>query len=584
MLRKALHLDSISLSTQLICLLLFLLSVGLSAAGVATRQMVWGYMLERTDQQLERQASLVISSVSQLSSSDPANHALTEYFLQIRDGSNKIISTPLSPSTHDGAVIWPSLPASGSSASFGFGQPVTVPARLIKRGSGTLSVQDAASWRVIKLKWVDTESDTSGIAYLGLSLADALDTSSAISRYFILVVFAILIIAMGLGTAVISRTLQPLKKIEKTAAAIAAGDLSQRVPSAPVSTEIGSLSASLNTMLSRIEESFQEEERTNAKMKQFVSDASHELRTPLAVIHGNAELYHMHAGLPVEERIEVAEKSLDNIERSASRMTLLVEDLLSLARMDEGRGVDRNQQVRLDELLLDSAEDLHALDPSRHIRVGELTYKMGGRMLPAQTGNKQASGKKKKQAPVYIPTAEPQFSEGKLSELALRGDSQRLRQVITNIVGNIHRYTPSDSPVEIALGHVSAQIEPQVVKKLQPQASTTQQMEYAIAMATNPQADPASIHPYAVIRISDHGPGVSEDSLSKLYERFYTADASRARERGGTGLGMAIALSVVKAHSGAIVASTTDGGGLTHTIYLPTQEMSSSGNLNTHEA
>ena len=77
---------------------------------------------------------------------------------------------------------------------------------------------------------------------------------------------------------------------------------------------------------------------------------------------------------------------------------------------------------------------------------------------------------------------------------------------------------------------------------------------------------------------------MSEDSLSKLYERFYTADASRARERGGTGLGMAIALSVVKAHSGAIVASTTDGGGLTHTIYLPTQEMSSSGNLNTHEA
>ena len=145
------------------------------------------------------------------------------------------------------------------------------------------------------------------------------------------------------------RTLSPLKRIEKTAAKIAAGDLTQRVPPAPENTEVGSLSVSLNAMLTRIEQSFHEQEETTAKMKRFVSDASHELRTPLAAIHGYAELYKMQRDLP--GALGRADESISHIEDSSTRMTVLVEDLLSLARLDEGRGIDITQQVPLTTLV-----------------------------------------------------------------------------------------------------------------------------------------------------------------------------------------------------------------------------------------
>ena len=167
----------------------------------------------------------------------------------------------------------------------------------------------------------------------------------------------------SLSTLIIQHTMTPLKRIEKTAAKIAAGDLSQRIPSAPENTEVGSLAASLNSMLTRIESSFHEQEETTDKMKRFVSDASHELRTPLAAIHGYAELYKMQRDMP--GALERADESIEHIERSSQRMTVLVEDLLSLARLDEGRGIDMTGTVKLSSLVTDAVDDLHALDPDR---------------------------------------------------------------------------------------------------------------------------------------------------------------------------------------------------------------------------
>lgn len=541
------RLDGVPLSSRLVSILLILLSIGLSVAAFATRQLIWTYMLDRTDSQLTRQAQLVINNIDQLS--DRGGSTPTDYFLQIRDSDYNIVRTPLIPTQReDGVVAVPDLPASGSLGNIKIDTPTTVSSKVVTTGGKKASSSASAPWRVVALRWVTDDDGQSGVFFIGLSLSDVMDTSGAITRYFLVVGFLILALAMALGTLAISRTLAPLKNIEKTAAQIAAGDLSMRVPAAPASTEVGSLSISLNIMLNRIEQSFKEQEATTDKMKRFVSDASHELRTPLAAIHGYAELYRMQRNSP--GALKRADEAIGRIEMSSTRMASLVEDLLSLARLDEGRGAEVTKNTRLDTLLSDVVEDLHALDPVRPIAQGRLLIKPGvvGVTAKART-----------------PVALLQFEEGPLQPVMVVADVTRLRQVFTNIVGNIHRYTPQDSTVQVSLNVVSAAITSNQVMGLSSGPEGLAEFVTAVERAKSKGAG----LPYAFVRFADHGPGVRAESLDQLFERFYTADASRAREKGGTGLGMAIAQSVVKAHSGFICATQTPGGGLTINIALP---------------
>ena len=620
------RLDRVSLSAKLVACTLVILIVGTIGISATIRQLVSGYLLEKTDTQIMSQKDIVFQYVQQNPSQK--NSGLNSYFVEVRYAKNGkltgVTKTPSYPVLEGNVVSVPQLPSNGQLNDSMLGKPFTTSAKVVTiqsmtpdtgadpnatdgasgasgasgdgsttpQGSDASAGTDAGSgsngtsdgnapdqqaqsdgaagssgssgssqstassspskrtlqaagspWRVAAFQWEDPASgEYLGVVFIGLSLADQIDIINTLTRYCVTVGIAIVLLGGSLSALIIQSTLNPLKRIEKTAAKIAAGDLSQRVPSAPENTEVGSLSASLNMMLGRIERSFHEQEQTTAKMKRFVSDASHELRTPLAAIHGYAELYTMQRDMP--GALERADESIAHIERSSQRMTVLVEDLLSLARLDEGRGIDMTQTVSLTTLVTDAVDDLHALDPNREVTRGTVVFEPSADMThPSGFG----------------------IEGDRMAPVEITGDGSRLRQVVTNIVGNIHRYTPDDSPARVGIGVVTASITPEQLSRMPSNDDSMRRFLEATEVGH-------SMHTgtnYAVLRFEDHGPGVPAESRAQIFERFYTADPSRAREKGGTGLGLAIAQSVVKAHHGLICATETPGGGLTFTIMLP---------------
>nr|WP_284500807.1 HAMP domain-containing sensor histidine kinase [Bowdeniella massiliensis] len=207
----------------------------------------------------------------------------------------------------------------------------------------------------------------------------------------------------------IRRHLNPLREIEATAGAIAAGDLSRRIRPRPPTTEVGSLAQSLNVMLAQIEQAFSDRTASEARTRQFISDASHELRTPVATIRGYAELYRM-GGIPEANLPE----AIGRIESEAARMGELVADLLQLARLDEGRPLHIDI-IDLAALASDAAKDLAVLDTSRTVEVIALDGSAA-------------------------------------SETLACADPDKIRQVLANLVGNLMKHTPAGSPVEFAVG------------------------------------------------------------------------------------------------------------------------------------
>lgn len=544
--------QAIPLSTKLVTCIIVLLTIGTIGISFSIRTLVGNYLLQKTDTQLVNQAQMIFNSMDSLDSttSEDGRSLVNTYYVEVRDSEYKRTGAGSVPMLREGVVSEPSLPSDGSIDGVTLGEPFTTQAVVhvtTSRVPDHAIMQAAQSpWRVVALPWSEKtktgQVKDSGVVFIGLSLSDQIDTSNTLTRFCAMVGIAVVLIGAILGTIVVQSTLAPLKRIEKTAAKIAAGDLSQRVPDLPENTEVGSLSMSLNAMLTRIEESFHAQEETTEKMKRFVSDASHELRTPLAAIHGYAELYKMQRDMP--GALERADESIEHIEASSARMTVLVEDLLSLARLDEGRGIDITQQVKLTSVVNDAADDLHALDPDRGITCGQVVLQAGSDMEhPSRLA----------------------FQPGTMPDITLTGDASRLRQVVTNIVGNIHRYTPADSPVEVSMGVLPASISPESLSRM---PSNEQSLHHLIEAIEVGQSMQVGMN-YAIVRFSDHGPGVPADARSKIFERFYTADLSRARQKGGTGLGMAIAQSVVKAHHGFICASGSDGTGLTLTVVLP---------------
>jgi two-component system, OmpR family, sensor kinase len=240
------------------------------------------------------------------------------------------------------------------------------------------------------------------VLFIAAPLGSVESTLHRVLLVELLVTAAVLAAIAGLGLWVVRLGLRPLREIEATATAITAGDLSHRVDIDNERTEVGRVGAALNAMLGRIEVSDQ-------RLRRFVADASHELRTPLAAVRAYAELF----GRGAETRPEDLARSMSGINREAERMSVLVEDLLLLARLDEGRPLER-ERVQLDELVGEAVETAHAVDPSRPIDLAS--------------------------APV-----------------AVVGDRDRLRQIVDNLLANVREHTPSQSPAHVTVGRANGQ-------------------------------------------------------------------------------------------------------------------------------
>jgi two-component system OmpR family sensor kinase len=316
-----------------------------------------------------------------------------------------------------------------------------------------------------------------------LAVALPLDgVSDTLHRLFLIeffVTISVVTVAAGIGLWLVRLGLRPLADIEATAATISGGDLSNRVAREDDRTEVGRLGKSLNVMLARLDHAFAEQRR-------FVADASHELRTPVAAVRAYAELYRMGADRHPEDLGRV----LSRIEQEAARMGVLVDELLLLARLDEGRPLEHTA-VDLGAVAADAVTAARAVDPERPIALDV-------------TGS-----------------------------VEVWGDRGRLRQVVDNLLANVRSHTPDGSPAEVRV-----------------------------------RAD----NDRAVVEVADRGPGLPNGDAASVFERFYRADPSRARDSGGAGLGLSIVAAIANAHGGKASAAARDGGGSVFRVELPVMD------------
>ena len=250
-----------------------------------------------------------------------------------------------------------------------------------------------------------------GTTIVAVPLAEANRTLDRLLRVEAFVIGGVLIALALLSWLIVRLGLRPLDRIGDTAGAIAAGDLSRRVSPATSSTEVGRLGIALNAMLDRLEQAFREREASENRLRRFLADASHELRTPLASIRGYAELFRIGAA---RESGDV-EKAMRRIESESARMGVVVEDLLTLARLDEVHDVVR-EPVDLAQVARDAADDARAMDPSREVAV-------------------RADG-----------------------GAVVSGDPHQLRQVVGNLMRNAVVHTPAGTPIEVAVARLGEQV------------------------------------------------------------------------------------------------------------------------------
>jgi two-component system, OmpR family, sensor kinase len=495
------NLRRVSLRTKLVASVLVLVLAALLLISMASTFALHSYLISRMDAQLQSYADTVVAAARATTQFNgrftvvgPPDYLVTQ---KSTTGVGKVIPENLT------AGEQPPFPTNVDDVNAHSDGPYTV-----RSNNGKYL------WRLLAVPL-----DNGTVLYVGQRMNGIDEAITRLVRADLLVGLGVLIALAAVGAALVRQSLIPLLQIERTAAAIGAGDLTQRVPDpedhdgVEPTTELGRLSQALNAMLAQIEAAFiarAESEQaarsaaeaaqlsearalaSEAKMRQFVADASHELRTPLTTIRGFAELYRQGA---VADPEDVA-KLIRRIEDEAARMGLLVEDLLLLARLDRERPLTL-APVELPVLALDAVQAAEAMAPEREIRLEVRD--------------------------------EPE-------RLVAYGDDARLRQVIGNLMTNAIVHTPPDASVTLRL-----------------------------------YAAPGD---RAVVEISDTGPGLGDEQKAHVFERFYRADEARTRRTDrtatGTGLGLAIVAAIVRAHQGNVEVISEKGEGATFRVTLPT--------------
>ncbi|MGY1884514.1 sensor histidine kinase [Blastococcus sp. SYSU DS0753] len=387
--------QQIPLRVTLVALLVALVSVALLATGAAATSLLADYLQEQQDDELQAIVAsnqgprLVSTCLREISEPSPL------YVACLPPDSDEpvVIGEPYGPGVHE----LPELDEADVEALREGGPAITV-------GSGR------NAWRM-----------ASGELPGGYTLVVGEDQGrdgGAISRLIrieLVVGLAVLALLGAAGYVLVRNSLRPLAEVEETARAIAAGDLSRRVPVGDDRTEVGRLSTALNGMLARIETAFRAQQASEEqargseqRLRRFVADASHELRTPLTSIRGFAELYRQGA---VREEADVA-RLMQRIEAEGSRMGLLVEDLLLLARMDQQRPLSL-APVDLAAIAGDAVHDARAVQPDRPISL--------------------------------------HLDESLTDVPVVLGDESRLRQVVGNLVTNALTHTPAGTRVQVSV-------------------------------------------------------------------------------------------------------------------------------------
>ncbi|GAA1093893.1 sensor histidine kinase [Nocardiopsis composta] len=428
----------------------------------------------------------------------------------------------------DGAVRW----SVGQTEDDASGPDVSAldPAGLERAGDAPFTLPDSAGgadWRVVSSARPD-----GSYRLVAQSLAGVERT---LERLVLIeaALGALLLAALGAGAAGLVRLqLRPLRRIERTAAAIAGGDLGERVPDADPATETGRLGAALNTMLAELAASLQERTAAAERMRRFAADASHELRTPLASVHGFAELYRQSRAAGKVAGDPAVDQWMSRIEAQADRMSSLVDDLMLLSRFDSAPDLVR---VPLD--LRDVAEeavlDARARAPGTPVELD---------------------------APVPVP---------------FTGDGDRLRRILANLLANALVHPPEGTPVRVSVGRTAAPPRPGPgaaggpgeageEKGGEPEGSAGKRGEAGEA-GPREEAEPE----FAVVSVHDDGPGIPAADVPRVFDRFHRVEESRSRDRGGSGLGLAITAALAAAHGGYIHLDTGRGKGTTFTVVLP---------------
>ena len=392
-----------SLRLRLLLTLAPLFILGLAAADIGTYAALQSSLLQNVDSQL---VAIDGGAENALEQSRPG---------PFEGGGNG----QLPPGTY-GEFVNASGPVSGGGLYGGYVQTTqshpVLPSTIYDDANATLTVSGTGTWQSYRVLVTPDPHQPGTDLVVAIPLDGVNTTLSTLLLFEIAISSGITIIVLVVTWLLVRRGMRPLERMGATARSIAAGDLGRRVSPSNERTEVGQLGLALNGMLSQIERAFAQRDVTEQKLRHFVSDASHELRTPLTSMRGYAELLQRNPDMSRDDVLLAVRR----IEDETRRMGLLVDDLLLLARLDQGRPLDR-APVDLTAMVNDAVSDARAADPARSVS-----------------------------ALIEQP-------------IVVTGDDLRLRQAVANLVRNALVHTPAGSPVEVALQAQNGQAEIDVI-------------------------------------------------------------------------------------------------------------------------